>query len=63
MTTLAILATSAPSHGTQAFLYFLALVLFAVAAGIAWPVKYASAIALGLALMAGIAMWTQIGAA
>lgn len=52
-----VLAVSILSGGTTAVVYLLALIAFVVAAVVAWPVKYATAIAVGLALVTFVSFW------
>jgi hypothetical protein len=58
-----ILATSPPSHNAQGLLYVLALVLFAIGAIIAWATpllnRAVAFVAVGLAVVAIVALWVQ----
>lgn len=62
-----ILATSAPSHGAQGVLFLIALVLFVIAAIVAWAVppilhKAIAAAFVGLAVCALVWTWVQLAA-
>ena len=62
MTAFALLALAAPTHGGQAVLYLLAFVAFVAAAIVAWPAKYATLEAIGLALFVAVLAWVQLAA-
>lgn len=61
-----ILATSSPSHGTQGFLYVIAVVLFLIGAVIAWftplTARAIACIAAGLTVVALVFAWIQLAA-
>jgi hypothetical protein len=61
-----LLATSAPSHGAQGFLFIVAVILFVIAAIVAWftpllgrAVSFAAA---GLAVATLVLAWVQLAA-
>lgn len=61
-----ILATSAPSHGAQAFLFVVAFFLFVTAGIVAWwtPMlnRAAALTAWGLAVFTVVFLWIQLSA-